>query len=169
MLSTADIKHLQLARLHRQHRQSRLLVIKMKGFQPVAFIGNTDYHPPTTPLEYSSGLPLQPEELLLYCLIKISSPGHSINSVKGYSPEKFEQVSNAIRDVYSIHFDCVKLRNYVYRSVNNQRKGLGKFKGVLRWKYYTQYVDRIITKHQKVLINLLNRLQVSWRADTSSL
>ena len=125
-------------------------------FQPVAFLGNTDYHPPTTPQEYISGLPLQPEELLLYCLIKISSPGHSINSVKGYSPEKFEQVSNATWDVYGIHFDCVKLRNYIYRSANIQRKGLGKFKGVLRWKYYTQYVDRIITKHQKVLISLLN-------------
>ena len=55
----------------------------------------------------------QPEELLLYCLIKISSPGHSINSVKGYSPEKFEQVSNAIRDVYGIHL-CKVMIVYVY-------------------------------------------------------
>ena len=74
----------------------------------------------------------------------------------GYSLEKFEQVSNAIWDVYGIHFDCVQLQNYIYRSVNNQRRGLGTFKAVLRWKYYTQNVDRIITKHQKVLINLRN-------------
>ena len=114
------------------------------------------------PLEYSSGLPLQPEVLLLYRLIKISVPGNNINSVKGYSPEKFEGVSNAVWDVYGIHLDCVSLRNCFYRSITNSTKGLGKFKGILRWKYFHLNVDETIEKHQQVFINLLiNNHEVS--------
>ena len=120
---------------------STLSAIENERLQQVAQNADAHFFPSTTALEYSSGLPLQPEELLLYSLIKISVPGNNINSVKGYSPEKFEGVSNAVWDVYGIHFDCVSLRNYFYRSITNSTKGLGKFKGILRWKYFHLNVD----------------------------
>ena len=141
---------------------STLSAIENERLQQVAQNADVHFFPSTTALEYSSGLPLQPEELLLYSLIKISVPGNNINSVKGYSPEKFGGVSNAVWDVYGIHFDCVSLRNYFYRSITNSTKGLGKFKGILRWKYFHLNIDDTIKKHQQVLINLLiNNHEVS--------
>ena len=43
--------------------------------QPVADFGNCFVNTETTPIEYCGKITLQPEELLLYCLVKISSPG----------------------------------------------------------------------------------------------
>ena len=130
--------------------------------QPVASTDDSKFRPVATPLEYSDGLPLQPEELLLYSLMKICAPGNNINSVKGFSPEKFQGVSNAIWNVCAVYFNCVTLRNYFYRSINNAKKGLGKFKGILRWRYFNHDVDIISVKYHQVLVNLLtNNYSVS--------
>lgn len=123
--------------------------------QPVAEFGNGWLKTPPSPLAYSERIILQPEELLVYSLIKISSPDGKINAVKGYFPEKFSGISKAVYDVYGIRFDCTNLRNYFYRSINNLTKGLGKYKGLLRWKFYNKNVEKIVTTYNSILINLL--------------
>ena len=123
--------------------------------QPVADFANCFVNTETTPIEYCGKITLQPEELLLYCLVKISSPGSNINLAKGYTPEKYLGITQAVYNVYGIRFDCVHIQNYFYRSINNLKKGLGKYNGYLRWKFYSSYIERISSTHQTLLLNLL--------------
>ena len=123
--------------------------------QPVADFANCFVNTEVTPIEYCGKITLQPEELLLYCLGKISSPGSNINLAKGYTPGKYLGITQAVSNVYGIRFDCVNIQNYFYRSINNLKKGLGKYNGYLRWKFYSSYIGRIISTHQTLLLNLL--------------
>ena len=110
--------------------------------QPVADFANCFVNTDTTPIEYCGKITLQPEELFLYCLVKISSPGSNINLAKGYTPEKYLGITQAVYNVYGIRFDCVNIQNYLYRSIN-LKKGLGKYNGYLRWKFYSSYIKII--------------------------
>ena len=108
--------------------------------QPVAEFGDSTLKIPSQSVFYSEKMSLQPEEL--YSLIKLHSG--DFNFAKGF-PEKFSCISRAI--YYGINFDCTSLRNYFYRSFNNLRKGLGKYAGRLRWKYYFQNIQIVIRTH----------------------
>ena len=104
-------------------------------------------------LQYNGKIPLQPEELLLYCLTNVvfSSKCHF-----PVQPEKYYCLSKAVYMVYGVKFDCKGMQNYFYRSVNNLSKGLGKFDGHLRWKFYSNSIKNIVTKHQSFLLKLLD-------------
>ena len=128
--------------------------------QPVAEFGDSTLKIPSQSVFYSEKMSLQPEELLLYSLIKLHS-GDNFNFAKG-SPEKFSCISRAIYNVYGINFDCTSLRNYFYRSFNNLRKGVGKYAGRLRWKYYSQNVQIVIRTHETDLQNLLQSETVNY-------
>ena len=117
--------------------------------QPVAEIGESSLKMPFQSVFYSEKMPLQPEELLLYSLIKLHS-GDDFNFAKG-CPEKFSCIYRAIYNVYGINFDCTSLRNYFYRSFNNLRKGLRKYARRLRWKYYSQNIQIVIRTHESDL------------------
>ena len=54
-----------------------------------------------------------------------------------------------------MRFDCQSIRNYFYRSVNNVTKGLGKYDGYLRWKFNSKSIQKIVSNHEDVLIDLL--------------
>jgi hypothetical protein len=126
--------------------------------QPVAEFGNNTVKIPSSPVSYCEKMSLQPEELLLYALIKMSS-GDDFNFAKG-SPEKFVYISK-VYDVYGINFNGIGLRNYFYRSTNNLRKGLGKYKGQLRWKFYSKIIQSVIRTHRSALTDLLELKPVS--------
>ena len=70
------------------------------------------------------------------------------------SPEKYAGISFAIYKVYGVCFKCKHIQNYYYRSINNLSKGLGKFNGCLRWKFYSNYIERIVSKHQQTIHSL---------------
>ena len=123
--------------------------------QPVADFEDGFAKTVPTPIRYCSELPLQPEELLLYCLVKVSSPPGNIGFAKGLTADICLSISKAIHNVYGIHFDCANIRNYFYRSINNLTKGLGKCNGYLRWSFYCNYIEQIIAKHQTLLLNLM--------------
>ena len=127
--------------------------------QPVAEFGNNTVKIPSSQVSYCEKMSLQPEELLLYALIKMSS-GDDFNFAKG-SPEKFVYISRAVYDVYGINFNGIGLRNYFYRSTNNLTKGLGKYKGLLRWKFYSKNIQSVIRTHRSALTDLLELKPVS--------
>ena len=89
-----------------------------------------------------------------YPLIKISSNNDDFNFAKG-SPEKFVYISRAVYNVYAINFTGNDLRNYFYQSMNNLTKGLGKYQGRLRWKFYSKNIQSVITAHRSALTDLL--------------
>ena len=122
--------------------------------QPVAEGGDNIVKIPVSPVTYCEKMLLQPEELLLYALIKISSNNDDFNFAKG-SPEKFVHISRAVYNVYGINFTGNDLRNYFYRSMNNLTKGLGKYQGRLRWKFYSKNIQSVITAHRSALTDLL--------------
>ena len=99
---------------------------------------------------------LQPEELLLYSLIKLHS-GDNFNFAKG-PPEKFSCILRAIYNVYGINFDCTSLRNYFDRYFNNLRKYAGR----LRCKHYSQNIQIVIRTHETDLENLLQSETVNY-------
>lgn len=122
--------------------------------QPVAEGGDNIIKIPVSPVTYCEKMLLQPEELLLYALIKISSNNDDFNFAKG-SPEKFVYISRAVYNVYGINFTGNDLRNYFYRSMNNLTKGLGKYQGRLRRKFYSKNIQSVITAHRSALTDLL--------------
>ena len=122
--------------------------------QPVAEFGDNIVKIPVSPVSYCEKMLLQPEELLLYALIKISSNNEDFTFAKG-SPEKFVYISRAVYNVYGISFTGNDLRNYFYRSMNNLTKGLGKYQGRLRWKFYSKTIQSVITSHRSALTDLL--------------
>ena len=63
--------------------------------QSVAEFGDSIVKIPVSPVSYSEKMLVQPEELLLYALIKISSSDEVFNFAKG-SPEKFVYISRAV-------------------------------------------------------------------------
>jgi hypothetical protein len=111
--------------------------------QPVADFESLYKSAEPTPLAYNGKIPLQPEELLLYSLLDVSLSSKSINSVKGYTAEKFLDVARAVYVVCGVRFDCVCIQNYFYRAMNNLTKGLGKCKGRLRWNFYSDCITQI--------------------------
>lgn len=70
--------------------------------QPVADFGNNTLKIPLSPVSYCEEMLLQPKELFLCALIKISSGDDFINFAKG-SPEKFVRISRAAYNVYGIN------------------------------------------------------------------
>lgn len=104
-----------------------------------------------TSVNYNGKIPLQPEELLLYSLINVVS-SKKLASIKA---EEYVNVSKAIYVVFGVRFDCQSIRNYFYRSVNNMTKGLGKYDGYLRWKFYHKSIQKIAANHECMLIDLL--------------
>ena len=69
--------------------------------QPVADFANCFVNTEKTPIEYCGKITLQPEELLLYCLVKISSPGSNINLAKGYTPQKiFRYYTSSLQRIW---------------------------------------------------------------------
>lgn len=107
-----------------------------------------------TPLQYNGKIPLQPEELLLYSLLNTHTPSSKSNC--SFQPQKYYYVSKAVYVVYGVRFDCKGIQNYFYRSTNNLQKGLGKFDGHLRWRYYSSNIEHITSKHQLLLLKLLD-------------
>ena len=103
-----------------------------------------------TSVKYDGKIPLQPEELLLYSLINVVS-SKKLASIKA---EEYVNVSKAIYVVFGVRFDCQSIRNYCYRSVNNVTKGLGKYDGYLRWKFYAKSIQKIVANHECMLIDL---------------
>ena len=122
--------------------------------QPVAEFRDNIVKISVSPVSYCEKMLFQPEELLLYALIKISSNNDDFNFAKG-SPEKFVYISRAVYNVYGINFTGNDLRNYFYRSINNLTKGLGKYHGRLRWKFYSKNIQSVITAHRSALTDLL--------------
>jgi hypothetical protein len=108
-----------------------------------------------TPLAYNGKIPLQPEELLLYSLLNVSLSRKSINSVKGYTAEKFVDIARAVYVVYGVRFNCSSIQNYFYQAINNLTKGLGKYEGYLRWNFYSDSITQIATKHRALLCSIL--------------
>jgi hypothetical protein len=106
-----------------------------------------------TSLQYNGKIPLQPEELLLYCLTDVVFPSKSHFPVQ---PKQYYYLSRAVYIVYGVRFDCKGIQNYFYRSINNLSKGLGKFDGHLRWKFYLNSIQKIVTKQQSFLLKLLD-------------
>ena len=121
--------------------------------QPVAEFGDNIVKISVSPVSYCEKMLFQPE-FLLYALIKISSNNDDFNFAKG-SPEKFVYISRAVYNVYGINFTGNDLRNYFYRSINNLTKGLGKYQGRLRWKFYSKNIQSVITAHRSALTDLL--------------
>ena len=123
--------------------------------QPVVDFESLYRNAEPTPLAYNGKIPLQPEELLLYSLLNVSLSSKSINSVKGYTAEKFLDVARAVYVVCGVRFNCSSIQNYFYRAINNLTKGLGKYEGRLRWNFYSDCVTQIVTKHQPLLCYIL--------------
>lgn len=55
-----------------------------------------------------------------------------------------------------VHFRCPAIANYLYRANNNLRKDLGKVKGLLRWKFYQNKIDKIVTNNLLTLQALVH-------------
>ena len=106
-----------------------------------------------TSLQYNGKIALQPEERLLYCLKNVVFASKSRFPVQ---PAKYYCLSKAVYIVYGVRFDCKGIQNYFYRSMNNLSKGLGKFDGHLRWKFYLNSIQKIVTKHQVSLLKHLD-------------
>jgi hypothetical protein len=123
--------------------------------QPVADFESLYKNADPTPLAYNGKIPLQPEELLLYSLLNVSLSSKSIYSVKSYTAEKFLDVARAVYVVCGVRFDCPSIQNYFYRAINNLTKGLGKYKGRLRWNFYSDCITQIATKHRPLLCCVL--------------
>lgn len=105
-----------------------------------------------TSIQYCGKISLQPEELLMYALVNLSVPPGT--NLARCSLEKLAGVSFGVYKVYGIYFNCKHIQNFFYRSTNNLCKGLGKFNGYLRWKYFSNYIERIVSKHQQALHSL---------------
>lgn len=129
--------------------------------QPVADFANCFANTEPTPAQYCGKMSLQPEELLLYCLVKLVATNGNINLTKGFTAEKYFGITQAVYNVCGVRFDCANLQNYFYRSTNNLTKGLGKYHGYLRWKFYSNYIERIISTHQTLLLQSLVQTQSS--------
>jgi hypothetical protein len=97
-------------------------------------------------VKYDGKIPLQPEEPLLYSLINVVS-SKKLASIKA---EEYVNVSKAIYIAFGVRFDCQSILNYFYRF-----KGLGKYDGYLRWKFYAKSIQKIVANHECMLIDLL--------------
>ena len=75
-----------------------------------------------TSLQYTSKIPLQPEELLLYCLVNAIIP--LSKSSFPFQPEKYFYVSKAIYIVYGVRFNCKSIQNYFYRRPTTCKRDL---------------------------------------------
>ena len=82
--------------------------------QPVADFEDGFAKTVPTPIRYCSELPLQPEELLLYCLVKVSSPPGNIGFAKGLTADICLSTINLIQ--YSL--SCIWNLPYVIWAKN---------------------------------------------------
>ena len=133
-------------------KQDTTNVSANERLQPCADFENYISNVEPTSIQYCGKITLQPEELLLYALVNVSVPPGT--NLARCSPEKYAGISFAIYKVYGVCFKCKHIQNYYYRSINNLSKGLGKFNGCLRWKFYSNYIERIVSKHQQTIHSL---------------
>ena len=105
------------------------------------------------PLLFKTGIPLTPEELLLYSSVKICFP---INTFRLHSFEKYEGVIDVLKVCCGFTVTSRAISNYFYRSSNNIIRGLGKEKGKLRWKFFKKNIDNVISSVSGAVQNLLN-------------
>jgi len=104
------------------------------------------------PLTFKTGIPLQEEELLLYCLMKVEFPQRTFSS---RSLDKFTPISKAIEYTCGIIYSNEAINNYFYRARKNIVKDLGKMKGYLRWAYFRKNIDVLIDEFESSLKTLL--------------
>lgn len=116
-----------------------------KRLQPVRDFKSIFAETEPNSIQYDSKIPLLPEDLLLYWLANI------VFSSKFYfpfQPKKYYCLSKAVYMVYGVRLDCKGMQNYFYQSViNNLSKGLGKFDGHLRGKFYSNNIKNVVIKH----------------------
>ena len=91
-----------------------------------------NFIPETMPVQFKSGMPLTPEELLLYASMKICFPKYTF---KCHSMDKYNVIVNVLRSCCGITFRNYSIRNYFYQASNDIVRGLGKEKGILRWRW----------------------------------
>jgi len=103
-------------------------------------------------LLFKTGIPLQKQELLLYCLLRLEFPQRTFTS---RSVEKYTNISKAIQHVFGIAYSNESINNYFYRARKNIVKDLGKVKGYLRWCYYKNHIEIMVEECETVLKKLL--------------
>ena len=104
-------------------------------------------------LEFTTGVEMRESELLLYSLLAAAFPN---NSFRARYHEKYLGISSAIESVYHKNFGSSAIANYLYRANNNLRRDLGKVSGILRWRYYREEIERIVTDHFSTLQALIS-------------
>ena len=104
-------------------------------------------------LEFSTGIELCESELLLYSLLVVAFPG---NSFRARYHEKYLNISTTIENVFHVHFSSTAIANYLYRANNNLTRDLGKVNGILRWRYYREEIERIVTTNSSTLQALIS-------------
>ena len=101
------------------------------------------------------GLPLLPEELLIYVCLRLFFPKAPY---KLYSIEKYEPITSLVKKIFDIELKNKHLYNYIYRSKNNVVKNLGKTnRGHLRWVEFRRHIENFREKHETKLAALLNQ------------
>ena len=98
---------------------------------------------------YKNDTPLAEDELLLYALT-ISS-FHNDTFTKMHSTEKYDKIVQAIDNIIGVHYSSNSVSNYFHRVRNNQVKGIGKTKGILRWTYFNNDMWNVMHSQGEVL------------------
>ena len=78
----------------------------------------------------------------------VAFPG---NSFSARYHQKYLNISTAIENVFHVHFSSTAIANYLYRANNNLTRDLGNVNGILRWKFYREEVERIVTTSSSTL------------------
>lgn len=61
-----------------------------------------------------------------------------------------------IPNQHHMHFSSTAIANYLYRANNNLTRDSGKVNGILRWRYYREEVERIVTTNSSTLQPLIS-------------
>lgn len=107
----------------------------------------------SVPVHFKNDTPLTEDELLLYALMTASFPSDTFT--KNHSIEKYDNIVQVIDNIIGVHYSSQSVRHYFHRVLKNKVKGVGKTKGVLRWRYFKDDIWNVMHSQAEVLQSLL--------------
>ena len=116
----------------------------------VAHNSERSFQRETKPILFSSGSYLSVEELLLYAALKGLFPS---SPYRRYSAEKYGPIVDLFEAVLKVTIDETAISNYIRRALANNNKGFGKQNGILRWHYFSKFVQAFCDSCGKHLSN----------------